>query len=1218
MPLSPIQKEKLKALELERGGVAFVSEKSSGTPTPTVVISLGGLGAKTLNALKGKFIREIGESDHIYFRMIDTDQREFDKLCKIKSDGTLNDSSVANMEQNETIPLYKSEIANILQETNIAPNIKRWLNSSLLNTMLDNTGAQQIRQIGRAMLTNDVVYTDVRTKLNTVILDAINKKAVNGNVDVIIIAGVSGGTGSGTVIDLTYMVHDIFASAGCSDYRIAGYIYTPDAQFRVQQIASNPATKQNLKKNGYAALKEIDYFMNIVETNSVYRLELGSSEVVSAKNIFSSCTLVSGYAAGGGINEVEHTIGRLTDHLIDMLTDISIVQDGNPVQLSSSILSNENAMLTAWFGEHTARRIYHRYASYKYQVLGYNSIVIPRDEILAYCVNKIYQSVLREFQNFTLVNREMMKKVFQLTNTNNPEYFTQYAITINPNNPITRTIILDGGYTKKMIANNNLIAYEDACQLAQSERLKVNGSFQSVLENSLYESMKGQIDQIFDQYGPYVALKAIEHRSSELSVGNPNEPFPGVIEMLTRLSNKFLDMANQAANEYNQVGATEIKDAAQLASSGIFTNHEAIQAYVNLCCEKAVTSQIDSLLYRVLSDVCNNVAVKMNDYNSEMFDVYTSILTEVQNLLNKDGQYFTQGVTQQEGNKRTFSVDIIKSGEDKTRKLEKYLNSFISKVAVDDLAQNFINQMKNNKDKWLAQNNENDFDVVGEVRALMDACLANNKMKDDIIEKFVTVAYSPTELTPEELEEVWEDNSPDSPKMQALRSAANEIYNSLINGAQTMANSGGMIPLSTYSSQFFISTLSETPKLTEILSGMISARKGYTPAISNSNNKFIITQQYMSVPMYVLLGMDDYNKTYVDNASAGRHMDEQKQNWGRFPNPYTIDAVANDIKAAGRPKQDIQYYPDYNILLDVMKKAQDGFNKYHFIELDEDGTGLKKMYLNEITTKPENMETFKENLYQVLSKNKNLDIIQYMKENGFVINPVEVIIGKTDVDLSLFDFADAKADDLEGKYKDIPVEIPDVYKWLRKSIKYMDIIDKDTVVFEELYEVMERVASERIGKQRYINDVEVFAFALRTGIVKQNETNDKVWHYMNGSTPISVNFGKHKSFDRQYFLYHLFVEFDSMDERRLEAIKAQAVKIIDDGKEVDIKGIKTHIEEVLSENVLGDPFNEESINEVAEAQGVTEHYTLMDKPEDKNNPFKVLSRFYGLLKTSIE
>ena len=63
MALSPLKKEKLAQLELNKGGVAFVSQKSSVTPNPTVIISLGGLGGKTLNALKGKFVREIGESD---------------------------------------------------------------------------------------------------------------------------------------------------------------------------------------------------------------------------------------------------------------------------------------------------------------------------------------------------------------------------------------------------------------------------------------------------------------------------------------------------------------------------------------------------------------------------------------------------------------------------------------------------------------------------------------------------------------------------------------------------------------------------------------------------------------------------------------------------------------------------------------------------------------------------------------------------------------------------------------------------------------------------------------------------------------------------------------------------------------------------------------------------------------------------------------------------
>ena len=83
--LDPIKKEKLRELELKRGGAAFASQRSSVTPTPTIVVSLGGLGGQTLNVLKGKFIRQIGGSDHIYFRMIDTSQTEIDNLKKVKT-----------------------------------------------------------------------------------------------------------------------------------------------------------------------------------------------------------------------------------------------------------------------------------------------------------------------------------------------------------------------------------------------------------------------------------------------------------------------------------------------------------------------------------------------------------------------------------------------------------------------------------------------------------------------------------------------------------------------------------------------------------------------------------------------------------------------------------------------------------------------------------------------------------------------------------------------------------------------------------------------------------------------------------------------------------------------------------------------------------------------------------------------------------------------------
>ena len=310
MPLSEEQRQKLKELELKRGGVAFAREKTSVTPVPTVIISLGGLGAKTLNMLKGKFSRQIGSSNHVYFRMIDTDNQEFAQVRKLREDGSPNPNG--ELETEETISLYDPAIAGILGMATIPPYIRSWLNPQLIGRVIQGSGAQQTRQIGRAMLVNSISYNNVRTRLTMVINAAIAQANQNGtNVDVLILAGVSGGTGSGTIIDLPYMVHDIFATAGCTNYRIAGYIYTPDVQFTVPAIAANQMIINNLKNNGYSALKEIDYFMNIEETNSVYDLPTANGHVISGKNIFDSCTLISGYNQNGGMNQPNVTLGRL-------------------------------------------------------------------------------------------------------------------------------------------------------------------------------------------------------------------------------------------------------------------------------------------------------------------------------------------------------------------------------------------------------------------------------------------------------------------------------------------------------------------------------------------------------------------------------------------------------------------------------------------------------------------------------------------------------------------------------------------------------------------------------------------------------------------------------------------------------------------------------------------------------------------------------------------
>ena len=56
----------------------------------------------------------------------------------------------------------------------------------------------------------------------------------------------------------------------------------------------------------------------------------------------------------------------------------------------------------------------------------------------------------------------------------------------------------------------------------------------------------------------------------------------------------------------------------------------------------------------------------------------------------------------------------------------------------------------------------------------------------------------------------------------------------------------------------------------------------------------------------------------------------------------------------------------------------------------------------------------------------------------------------------------------------------------------------------------------------------------------------------------------------------------------------------------------------MDEDHLGDDFNFEEINKLADQLAVVSKYELTDKEEDKGNTAKVLERFYILLDANIE
>jgi hypothetical protein len=150
--------------------------------------------------------------------------------------------------------------------------IKSFLNDSVTH---NGDEAGQKRQVGRTLLYNNISNVSQR-------LDAALGKLRSGGVSdgsIFIFAGVSGGTGSGLVLDMAYLLRSKLEGENFNN--IYGMLFMPDVN------ASNPSlTNQNIRndlfRNSYAAFKEIDYWMSIGERGDRFSVEYSENDKVDS------------------------------------------------------------------------------------------------------------------------------------------------------------------------------------------------------------------------------------------------------------------------------------------------------------------------------------------------------------------------------------------------------------------------------------------------------------------------------------------------------------------------------------------------------------------------------------------------------------------------------------------------------------------------------------------------------------------------------------------------------------------------------------------------------------------------------------------------------------------------------------------------------------------------------------------------------------------------
>lgn len=234
------------AEELKRIG----EEHGEGKYCRTLFIGLGGTGQKSLLHLRYLLLERFGTASlpGMAFLSIDTD--DSDQLALMGESIYKERQQFSEMEK----ILLKAEIKTILDNLQDHKHIEEWLDPAL-NVGKDFAiadGAGQMRPISRiALFTQmDDIATRIQGQLDSI--QGVNVKSdrlLDGKTEVYIVAGLAGGTGSGTFLDIAALVKKLD-----DEIAVMGYLVMPDCFKDVGKYEKSSA-------NGAAALRELNHFL---------------------------------------------------------------------------------------------------------------------------------------------------------------------------------------------------------------------------------------------------------------------------------------------------------------------------------------------------------------------------------------------------------------------------------------------------------------------------------------------------------------------------------------------------------------------------------------------------------------------------------------------------------------------------------------------------------------------------------------------------------------------------------------------------------------------------------------------------------------------------------------------------------------------------------------------------------------------------------------------
>lgn len=666
------------------GGLVSELDRVPMVDQPTLIIGLGGTGADALLHTKYVLHRKLkypaGQSkpSRLAYLAIDTDAN--DLLKKRVGDIRLDASEKCDI----TEPLLKTFMSN--HNLIVEPYKRDWLSKGIppLNVEF---GAGGVRQYGRFMLISkaDYVVGKIRSAVSNIwAAGKENGSAYNAATDAInvyILTGISGGTGSGTFLDVAYMVREIITKEMHYNVRMRGIIFMPDVNLcKVKQ----EDVRKYIPVNGYAALKELDFWMNPERGRSFQQQYTSSLRVNTTEKPFELCFMVS----PNGTLETDYTTCMQTtgETLLNILS--ASEDNGMAVQGFESYIVNLVSMLP---------HIKKPYAgNYIYAAMGMDERRLQLDQMATYIAYYLLTQVQSLFER-TPIKEDVdgFFKRLKLDDQNMQVLFNS-GLNVQPYNGVKN---LDG--FKEAIASYKHAQVLDETLLEQELEVWARqcaifyAKQRDTMVDGRMEAISGEIEKLFtdQEIGPYYA-----HRMLHNTVPGAPDIIKRIKEAVDKLEAYLLTADNLREAKFKNY--REAKESARknryvpLMAGARYNDY--VEAVFDLYNHDRYTSFAE-----VLHKTYRELLEKVIDYNNLIVEKFSNLLQALTEVFRANSDIITE--IKVDGNTHTWNVfnfsEILPY-------IDKAIEEMRHEGLTKDLVHEFLQLMLDEREAWLDDNGD--------------------------------------------------------------------------------------------------------------------------------------------------------------------------------------------------------------------------------------------------------------------------------------------------------------------------------------------------------------------------------------------------------------------------------------------------------------------------------------------------------------------------------